>query len=255
MKNALLAALTLSLCAACGPAPQKPVPDAGPDTSCGLDCVAQARYGLTLKRCFEYTNSQTGVSPASLGVEVKPVEKLEGDRAALPLEYTQGGQPVMTDYFFLTNGDLLLARRTFQAGHSVTYKDSSGNIVGTPWLKALTGVGEKLTGNTSADVVVPDPNARKSDPTAYKVTTAAQSPSEKTVPAGTYPDAFKMILSENPNHGVDPRRVFMPGTGFTVFASAFSDLASSTAQEYRLQKIRDLGTADAGTEICGLGAP
>jgi len=251
MKNALFVTLALTLCAACGPPPKKPVPDAGPDSSCGLDCVAQDRYGLTVNRCFEYTDSQAAVSPPSLGVKVKAVEKLEGDQVALPLEYTRGGQVVMTDYFLLGNGDLLLARRTFQPGHSVTYKDGSGNIVGTAWLKALTASGENFTTNTNADVVVPDPAGRHSDPTVFTVATAAPTTSEKTVPAGAYPDAFKMILSETPNHGVDPRRVFMPGTGFTLFSSSFSDLSSTTAQEYRLQKIRDIGSADGGPAECG----
>jgi len=255
MRNALTITLVLGLCAGCGPPPKKPVPDAGPDTSCGLDCVAQERYGLVVKRCFEYSDSQSGANPASLGVEVKSVEPLEGDVKALPVEYTRGGQPVMTDYFLLTNGDLLLARRTFQPGHSVTYKDEAGNIIGTPWLKAGTVVAENFTTNTQADVVVPDPGVRHTDPTAFTVVTQAPSSSEKTVPAGTFPDAFKMIFSENPAHGADPRRVFMPGTGFTLFSSTFSDATGGSAQEYRLQKIRDIGSADGGSTMCGFGSP
>ncbi|MHB8874104.1 MAG: hypothetical protein ACYC8T_10495 [Myxococcaceae bacterium] len=253
MKSPLACLSVVGLLIGCGPPVKPPPPDAGPDTSCGLDCVAQARYGLTVGRCFEYSSTMSASDPASLGVIVKPVEKLDGEVYTLPLEYRESGQVKMSDYFLLTGGDLVLARRTFLPGQSVNYKDSDGNIVGTPWLKALSISGENFTGNSNADVVN-GTAPRKSEPTAYKVTLTPPSVSEQTVPAGSFPEAFKMLLSETPDHGADPRRIFVPGTGFTLFSTSFNIIGGS-AQEYRLQRIRDIGVGDAGSIECGFGSP
>src|SRR4051794_124877 len=89
----------LVLVFACGPA--KPTPDAGPDTSCGLDCASQEIFGLIKNRCFEYSddplNKQT---PPALGVWVKPdLFKLEGGIDTIEVDYRKGGQTVQLDYF------------------------------------------------------------------------------------------------------------------------------------------------------------
>src|SRR5512140_2444422 len=92
----LLAAVMLGL-VGCGPT-VKPTPDAGPDTSCGIDCAAQNRYGLIARRCFEYSNDPlNGQDPAALGALVLPVTKLEGGLDVMPVEYLQLGQLRMRD--------------------------------------------------------------------------------------------------------------------------------------------------------------
>lgn len=239
--------------AACGPAPRQEQ-DAGIDTSCGLDCAAQQHYGLLVNRCFEYSTTAFAQNPAALGVVVRPVEQLEGGLPVLPLEYRESGQTKMTDYFTLRDGSLLLARRTWLPGQSVTYRDAEdGPISGVTWLSPSAAVGETYSSSTWATVA--GAGNLISEATTYRVVLAAASTSERTVPLSTYPEALQMLLSETPDHGVDPRRVFVDGTGFVFFTSSFSPLASVTASPYYLQKIRDLGTPDAGPEDCGFGAP
>src|SRR5947208_3216329 len=53
-------------------------PDAGPmiDSSCGIDCAAQARYGLLAGQCYEYSDGTTTVSPPPLAAEVRPKVEL-----------------------------------------------------------------------------------------------------------------------------------------------------------------------------------
>ncbi len=252
MMRAFPLAPALALLAACGPPPVKPPPDAGPDVSCGLDCAAQQRYGLVVGRCFEYSSTQAAANPASLGVKVLPVFTLEGGVDSLPFEYSEGGLVKLTDYFTLGQGALVLARRTFSPGQSVTYRDAANAIAGVAWLKASTGAGENFTTSTSADVV--GSGARHADDTTYQVTTAAPTVSEQTMPAGSYPDAFKLLFSETPDHGRDPRRVFVPGTGFILFSTPFN-IVGGTAAEYRLQKVRDIVASDAGSVECGFGSP
>ncbi|MBI3181905.1 MAG: hypothetical protein HYZ28_07150 [Myxococcales bacterium] len=247
---ALFAALSF---AACGPPQEPPPPDAGPDTSCGIDCTAQERYGLTVSRCFEYSTTSAPANPAELGAIVKPVETLEGGLAVLPLEYRQSGQVKMTDYFAIRAGDLLLARRTFLPGQSVTYKDEGGNIAGAKWLTGAAASGESFTTSIQADVIGSGP--RRTEPTTYRVSLAEPTTSEQTVPLQKFDSARKMLYSETPDHGADPRRLWVPGTGFGLFSTYFSPTAGGTAQEYRLQRIRDIGTPDGGTTECGLGSP
>lgn len=240
------------LLAACPQPPPPPPPDAGPDTSCGLDCAAQERYGLILNRCFEYSTTSFPANPAELGVLVSKAPDLEGGLKVLQLEYLQSGQIRMTDAVTIKEGVLLLARRTFLPGQSVTYRDASGKIVGAKWLTLQTGAGESLVSSAQADVQGSGP---KMEPTSYRVTTAQPTASELSVPLQRFDTGVKLLFSETPDHGADPRRVFVPGTGFVLFSSYFSPLVSGTAQEYRLQRIRDLGTPDAGSAECGFGSP
>jgi hypothetical protein len=248
MDSKILAAAALFCLAACSGAPNN-TPDAGPDTSCGIDCAAQNRYGLIVGRCFEYSDTTTASNPASLGAEVQAVEQLEGNVSVLPVQYTQNGQTRMTDYFTIRNGDLYLARREFLPGQSNSYKDDAGVIVGVLWLKTNSAAGETSTTTTQADILTGA--NRHTDVTTYQVTTAQPTPSELAVPAQSYDGGVKLIMSETPSHGADPRRVFVPDVGFSLFASAFSQ-AGGNASEYRLQKVRDI---TASSEACGFGGP
>jgi hypothetical protein len=250
----ILFAVALALSTACGPV--KPKVDAGPDTTCGLDCVAQERFGLILNRCFEYsTDSSTASSPPELGVLVRPLEantgklfELEGGIPVITLEYRKGGQIIQSDYFTLTNGDLTLMRR-IAGTQSVTYRTGT-TITGVKWLTQATGAGENFSTSTSAFLSRDD----SSTPTEYRITTDVPTASEKRTPSGTYDMAYKVLFGESPDHGADPRRVFMPGLGFTVIASPFNLLGGSPTPVY-LQRVRDIGTADAGAESCSLGVP
>lgn len=233
---------------ACGPT-TKPTPDAGPDTSCGLDCAAQEAYGLVINRCFEYSADPLTASPTpSLGVWVRDVFTLEGGVKAIPVEYRQNGQILGTDYFAFTGTDLVLLRR-IAGGSSVTYKTAEA-ITGVKWLSLGTGWGENFTTQTQAFLS----SNNSTTATRYNVTTAEPSTSEKRTPAGTFEGAVKLLFGETPDHGADPRRVFKEGTGFTIIASPFN-IAGGTPTPAHLQRIRDIGTPDAGPESCSLGVP
>jgi hypothetical protein len=243
MRFLSVSCLAVGLMTACGPA--KPTPDAGPDTSCGLDCAAQENYGLIINRCFEY--SKDAISPP-MGVWVREVFKLEGDILTIPAEYRIGGQTVQTDYFVFKNGDLTLMRR-IAGSSSVTYRTDT-TITGVKWLSLGTAAGENFSTETTAFLS----RDNSSTATSYRVTTDVPTAGEKKTPLATYDTAFKILFGESPDHGSDPRRVFVPGTGFILIASPFN-LTGGSPAPYVLQRIRDIGTADAGTEACSLGVP
>ncbi|MBL9039254.1 MAG: hypothetical protein JNG84_12110 [Archangium sp.] len=247
-------AILSSVLLACGPASS--ANDAGPDTSCGLDCAAQAYYGLLVDRCFEYSDdAATPSDPPDLGAVVLPVFTLDGNVKVLPVEYRQGGMTVMRDSFGFKNGELYLMRREFsRGGQSVTYRDEAKVITGVKWLSGAPQVGETSTTPTQALVVN---QAGAGDPmgATYRVTIAEPSNGELKTPLQTYPTAFKLLFSESPaDNGSDSRRIFVPNVGFTLVASAFS-LSPLPATPMMLQRVRDIGTPDGGTTPCSLGSP
>ncbi len=243
----ILCFLALSLGTACGPV--KPTVDAGPDTSCGLDCAAQAHFGVVINRCFEYsTDPLTKQTPPSLGVWVRELFELEGGIQTLPVEYRQGGQIVQTDYFVFKGGDLTLMRR-IAGTQSVTYRTDT-MITGVKWLTQGTLAGENFETATTAFLS----RDNSSTATTYRITTDVPTAGEKKTPLATYENAFKILFGESPDHGADSRRVFVPNTGFVIIASPFNLLGGSPTPHH-LQRIRDLGTADAGAESCSLGVP
>ncbi|MEW5742801.1 MAG: hypothetical protein AB1938_28045 [Myxococcota bacterium] len=248
-----LLALSLSLSLlACGSKPMTQQ-DAGPDTSCGLDCFAQARYGLIIERCFEYSSDPLNKQdPPALGAWVRPVFTLEGGVKVIPVEYRQNGQIRMIDSFSIVDGNLRLMRREFSGtGQSVTYKTGM-DITGVQWLTLGSAAGETYTTNT--DAFIANQSTSMTVPTAYRMTTAAASSSELRTPLETYTAGLKLLVGETPDHGSDPRRVYVPDVGFVVIASSFS-LAPGTATALSLQKIRDIGSPDGGSEGCSLGVP
>lgn len=243
-----LFSLTLGLSISCGPPKPAPV-DAGPDTSCGLDCAAQRTFGLIINRCFEYSADSTQKeTPPNLGVWVKELFELEGGIRTIPVEYRKGGQTLQTDYFAFKNGDLMLMRR-IAGNQSVTYK-TDASISGVKWLSQTSAAGENFSTTTTAFLSANDSSA----PTTYRITIDVPTTAEQRTPLATYENAIKMVIGETPAHGADTRRIFVPGTGFTLISSPFSLLGGSPTPNY-LQRIRDLGTPDAGPESCSLGVP
>lgn len=244
----ILFAVALGLSTACGPV--KPKVDAGPDTSCGLDCAAQEVFGLIKNRCFEYsTDPLQKQTPPELGVLIAPeLFTLEGGISTIAVEYRKQGQIVGTDYFTFKSGDLTLLRR-IAGTQSVTYRTDTA-ITGVKWLSQGTGTGENFSTTTSAFLSRDD----SSTPTAYRITTDVPTGGEKKTPLATYDNAIKILFGESPDHGSDSRRIFASGVGFTVIASPFNLLGGTPTPVY-LQRIRDIGTADAGTESCSLGVP
>lgn len=246
-------ALTASLLLlACGPKPSNGQ-DAGPDTRCGLDCFAQQRYGLIVERCFEYSSDPLNAQdPPALGVWVRPVFTLEGGVKVLPVEYRQNGQIKMIDSFGIVDGTLRLMRREFSGtGQSVTYK-TGRDITGVQWLALGSAAGETYT--TSTDAFIANASNTTTVPTTHRMTTAAASSSELRTPLQTYTQGLKLLVGETPDHGSDPRRVYVPDVGFVVIVSSFS-LAGGTAVPLSLQKVRDIGSPDGGSEGCSLGSP
>lgn len=245
--RSLLVAAVLTL-AGCGPAKQ--VPDAGIviDTSCGLDCVAQKNYGLIINTCFEYADSPTGSNPPAIGAVVKDLFTLEGGIKTIPVEYLASGQTKMTDYFGITDGTLLLMRREFSAGQSVTFKNSANAIVGVGWLERGSDVGSNLASTSNADVLA---STRNSETTTYRVTLAEASLPQRTVPAQAeaFDGGILMLFNETPPHGSDALRIWVPQVGFINFSTSFQ-LSGGTAQQYHLQKLRisrDAGDCSLGT--------
>ncbi len=254
MRHALLPALTALLAlAACGPA-NKPVPDAGPDTSCGLDCAAQSHFGLQVGRCFEYSGNATSKDdPPALGLWVRPVFTLEGGVKVLPVEYRVTGQTKMIDSFFFKDGELYLARREFSTtGQSVTYRDAANAIVGVKWLDQASAGGETYTTDAQA-YVVGRSGAGTTDPVTYQVTTFAGTASDQKSPLQPYPNALKLVFGDT-THGADARRVYVPDVGFSIIATNFV-LSGPAATPVYLQQVRDVGDADAGQADCSLGSP
>lgn len=250
MRTLLFAVLSVAL-AACSPPQREPV-DAGPDTSCGLDCAAQEEFGLIINRCFEYSNDPLApeLLQPSIGVWVRDVFELEGGVKTLPVEYRRGGQIIGIDYFAFEGGNLVLMRR-IAANSSVTYRTGTA-ITGVTWLSSGAAAGQNFS--TTRDAVLSADNSSTS--TIYRVTTQESSASEKRNPAGVATDtAFTLIFGETPDHGADSKRVFVPGTGFTLITSPFNLAGSPSAVPNHLQRIRDIGTPDAGTEPCSVGLP
>ncbi len=239
--------------AACGH-PTK-VPDAGRtvDTSCGLDCEAQQKYGLILNTCFEYAAGPTASDPPAIGAQVKDLFTLEGGIKTIPVEYRASGQTKMIDYFGITDGKLLLMRREFAAGQSVTFKNATNDITGVAWLDLTSDLGTNLSSTSSADVLTGG-STRKTESTTYRVTLDGPSASQATAPiqAEVFDGGLRMLFSEDPDHGSDALRVWVPKLGFINFSSALA-LAGGTASTYRLQKVRTIG--NDGGAVCSLGAP
>lgn len=251
MMRPALALLFLAL-VACGP--NKPRPDGGTvDTSCGLDCAAQARFGLIVGTCFEYSNTNTGQNPASLGAEVLEVFTLEGDVKVIPVEYKELGQLRMRDSFGIVDGELRLMRREFQGGNSVTWKDASNAIVGVGWLRTTSATGETLEGDRTATTVTGG-GAGMNATASHKVTLNTAGSSDLNTPLKAYTDGLSMLFNAAP--GTDNRRVWVPDVGFIGFSNTFTLGGTGTAPPYKLQKIRNLKDTDAGTQpLCGFGAP
>ena len=244
LKTLSLLVLAAALALACGGKPTPP--DAGPmiDSSCGIDCAAQAKYGLLEKTCFEYSDTSSTVSPPTLAAEVQPKVELEGAVPVMQVRYTSGGQRRMQDSFTIVNGELKLVRREFGAGGtSVSYKKTTGELEGVKWLALNTGIGENITSTSSADVIAA---MRMSESTTFRVTTSAPGQAELAVPWATFDGGVRMLLTETPDHGSDSRRVWVPGVGFALITTPLM-LTGGTSQEYRLQNIKS--TADGG--LCG----
>ncbi len=239
---------------ACG-TPTKPV-DAGIpiDTSCGIDCAAQKSFGLLLNTCFEYADGLMVMNPPVIGVFVREVFTLEGGVKTIVVEYSSGGQKKMTDSFGIVDGTLKLMRREFSGGQSVTYKDTANAITGSSWLDRNSGLGSNLSTTSSADVLLGGSN-RKSESTSYRVTLAEASSNQLTVPQHTYDAGYQMLFSEDPDHGSDGLRVWVPDVGFINFSSSFL-LTGGSSTQYRLQRIRTIDPAsDAGEKPCSTGTP
>ncbi len=253
MTRVAVMTVTLAL-AACG-SPMKMTVDAGPDTSCGLDCAVQNRVGLVVNRCFEYSNdSTTKQNPPALGMLVKPVATLEGGVKVLPLEYRQNGQARMIDNVGIVNGELRLMRREFlQTGQSVTYRNDKNEIVGMKWAPTDIAAGETYPSTANA-YVVNSAGTGDSTPTTYKVSVFDATATELKTPLMNYAAGLKMVFSETPDHGSDARRVLVNDVGFVLISSSLQ-LTGTTPLAVSLQKIRDINPADMSADACSLGAP
>lgn len=246
MRRLFFCLAVVASAAGCG---SKPTPDAGPmiDTSCGIDCAAQGRYGLLKGTCFEYSDTSSIASPPSLAAEVmEAIENFEGSNTVIQVRYTSGGQRRQQDTFTILNGELRLVRREFGAGGtSVSYKNAAGDLEGVKWLAVNTGIGENISMMSSADVITP--GSRVTEATTYRVTTSAAGTADLNVPYTSFDGGVRMLITESPmDHGSDTRRVWVPDVGFAMITTPLM-LSGGASQEYKLQNIKN--TADGG--ICG----
>jgi hypothetical protein len=239
MKTRLVLLPALAL-AACGPA--KGPTDASVDSSCGIDCAAQAEYGLLPQTCFEYAGSNL---PA-LGVQVGPVEQLEGGVAVMPVTYKVGGLIRQKDAFTVRDGALVQVRREWPPGNSVSYQDGSGNLVGVTWLSPGQGAGEVTRNTVSARRVGGGKDETTS--TKFDVSLEEATPLALKTPKGTFPSGLRLNIAEVPEHASDIRRVLVRGTGFIRLSSPLDAAGGSAAGEYELVSVETLpeGSFDCG---------
>jgi hypothetical protein len=230
-------------------------PDAGTpvDTSCGLDCEQQKLYGLLKSNCFEYTDTGVAQNPAVLGVLVRDTFTLEGNVKTMAVDYSEGGQLKMTDYFAFPNRILTLMRREYAGTteQSVTYKDSMNNIIGAPWTDDQNPSDGTTADNMRTAFLVTSQSMSSMEMTDYRVTTVTADPSELSPPAQSFDGGYTLVFNETPDHGVDGKRTLVPQVGFIAFSSPFQ-LSGGTATSYTLQKAR---TIDANATVCGFGGP
>lgn len=220
--------------------------DAGSvDEQCGFDCSAQQAFGLLAGRCFEYSESNSTVSPPSLAAQVFPVAQVE-KIPTMTVRYTRFGQPRMEDVFSIEKKQLKLLRRTFfdPAGTSVSYRNSDGVLNGVAWINDTSGAQESQTSDSSADVFRPD---RMTETTQYRVNTLEASSDDLTIPLGGVDGGVLLQFAETPDHGSDLSRVWTPGVGFVAISSGLK-LSNGTPKQYRLQRVKDV--SDGGT--CGI---
>lgn len=246
----LLSLLTLGCGGLLGCGGTTSTPDAGPgvDTSCGIDCAAQQAYGLITHRCFEYTNDNATATPPDLGAVVEGVVELEGGTKGMRVSYWSNGLRLMEDTFLLVDGALKLARRTDPgASSSVTYVDDAKATVGVTWVQADSAVNQNFTDTVTA--VVANSAGSVEEATTFRGNVFAPSVSEKTTPAGNWEDAIAIGYTETPDHTLDPRRVFVRGTGFVQINTRLSLDPADTATPYKLQGTREL--TDETQSNCG----
>ncbi len=244
--SAALAVAALAFCAC--PQPHHEVPDAGPDTSCGLDCAAQAEFGLQFKRCFEFSSNPTTVEyPQAFAIYVKGLFKLEGDVQTIEVDYLSSGQIKGQDFFTLPNGTLTLARR-ISGGSSATYLQN-GVVDGVQWLPAGTIAGAEI--DTTRDERLS--TGATTEGVQYRITTVEASPADLTTldPGISTDGGYSMIFNNTPAAKSDTQRIFVPGVGFTRVTPSSTIIVGGVP--YYLQKIRDIDL-DAGTDPCSLGA-
>ena len=249
-----LALSTLVVLAACGPV--KPTTDGGSvDDSCGIDCAAQKRFGIIANRCFEYSVSDSMKNdPPKLGALVKPVFTLEGGVKVMPVEYREGGQTLMIDNFSFENGNLKLLRREFpRQGRSVTFRNDAMGITGVTWLLADAAPGQSQTTNTQADSV-DQSGMHTLEAASYRVSIQAPTPPQLKTPLSDYSSGLRLLTSQMPDRGADPIRTFVADLGFITITSPFNYAGGNPTPVF-LQRVRDLGSADAGSEPCSLGIP
>ncbi len=251
--GSLRCALLVSL-SACSP-PTNRTDGGAVDDSCGIDCAAQTRYGLIANRCFEYSTSDSmaGATP-ELGAWVKPVFTLEGGVKVMPVEYRKGGQTLMIDNFAFENGALKLMRREFsQQRRSTTFRNDAMAIVGVTWLAADAAPGQNQTTTGQADNV-DQSGTHMSEATTYRVTLQNPTPAQLKTPLQSYASGLRLLTTQTPERGADPLRTFVTEVGFITISSPFN-FAGGNPTPVFLQRIRDLGTPDAGSEPCSLGVP
>lgn len=241
---AVTASLSVSL-AACGGT--RNTPDAGPvvDTSCGIDCALQEEYGLIVNRCFEYSDDNAVASPPDLGIAIERVVELEGGQQAIRAVYYQQGLLVLEDSYILANGALKLARRSDETGRSVTYTDDAGAIQGVTLVEAGLTTGPNDSEAVTAVLSLGD----LQEATQWTWNTPPVTLNEKTAPLGTFEEAVTISYNETPGHAMDPRLVFVRGTGFLMRSTRLSLEQSDPALPYKLQTVRDLTTETLTT--CG----
>lgn len=239
---------------ACSP-PSNKMDGGAVDDSCGIDCVSQAHYGLIANRCFEYSTSDSMPNdPPEVGAWVKPVFTLEGGVKVMPVEYRKGGQTLMIDNFAFDNGALKLMRREFiRQGRSTTFRDDSMAIVGVTWLTAVSGPGENQVSTVQADNV-DQSGTHMTEATTYRVSTQNPTAAQLKTPLQPYTSGLRLLTTQTPERGADPLRTFVTDVGFITISSPFN-FAGGNPTPIFLQRIRDIGSPDAGSEPCSLGVP
>lgn len=229
------------LSAGCGGSSSEVPPDAG---LADAGIAPELYFGLQKGRCFEYTTADTQQPFPDLGVMVEGVDSNQFAVPTLKVVYVSGGRVTMTDYVAFEGNALVLYKRSFSGGKEYLY-DPPLKRLEMPVVPSST-----LTAESQATVY--SGGVRLGEPQTHTLRVDVFGAAALHLPIGQEVTAPKIVFGEKvAQTGQALRtevRAFLPGDGtrdavdgFVMLKFNFELDESLREQEYRLQKVRDLG--------------
>lgn len=248
---ALLVPCALLLAGGCGGPSEAPA-DAG---VADAGVAPELYFGLQKGRCFEYTTADTQQTWPDLGVMVEGIDTNQFKVPTMKIVYVTGGRTAMTDFVAVDGNALVLHKRAFSGGKEYLYD---------PPLKRLEmPVVPSSTLNAESQATVYNGGVKLGEPQRHTLRVDVFGAAAMHLPVGTEVNVPKVVFTEKvAASGQALRtevRAFLPGDGTRAAADGFVmikfnfELDENLAeQEYRLQKVRDLGDNPTQAETpCG----